>query len=98
MILILIIGQNNSRIEYSGFILATMNSKKLIKKEQLIKAFNYFDVDNNGSIDKNDIKNALLRNGKKIVNEEEIEKIIKEVDKNGKIIMSNFLKLFGFEE
>jgi Ca2+-binding EF-hand superfamily protein len=35
---------------------------------------------------------------KKIVNEDEIEKIIKEVDKNGKITMSNFLKLFGFEE
>jgi Ca2+-binding EF-hand superfamily protein len=78
--------------------MATMNSKKLLKKEQLIKAFNYFDVDNNGSIDKNDIKNALLRNGKKIINEDEIEKIIKEVDKNGKITISNFLKLFGFEE
>ena len=90
--------QNNSRIEYSEFIMATMNSKKLIKKEQLIKAFNYFDVDNNGSIDKNDIINALLRNGKKIINEDEIEKIIKEVDKNGKITISNFLKLFGFEE
>ena len=76
--------------------------KKNIKKEKLLQAFKYFDIDDSGYIDAGDLKKALLRCGKKIVNEEEIEKIIEEVNHdnritNGKISLDVFLHLFEVE-
>ena len=87
------------KIDYSEFLIASMNQKKNIKKEKLIQAFKYFDIDDSGYIDSADLKNALLRCGKKIVNEEEIEKIIDEVniDNQKKISLETFMKLFEVE-
>ena len=91
--------QMKGKIDYSEFLIASMNQKKNIKKEKLIQAFKYFDIDDSGYIDSADLKNALLRCGKKIVNEEEIEKIIDEVniDNQKKISLETFMKLFEVE-
>lgn len=94
--------QIKGKIDYSEFLVACMNQKKNIKKEKLLQAFKYFDIDDSGYIDAGDLKKALLRCGKKIVNEEEIEKIIEEVNHdnritNGKISLDVFLHLFEVE-
>ncbi len=87
-------------IDYIDFIVASMDQKLYLKKEKLIQAFKYFDVDDSGYIDKSDIKNALLRSGKKIVNENDIDQMMKEIKINnqGKISMGDFLKLFDISE
>ena len=87
-------------IDYIDFIVASMDQKLYLKKEKLIQAFKYFDVDDSGYIDKSDIKNALLRSGKKIVNENDIDQIMKEIKINnqGKISVGDFLKLFDISE
>ena len=61
-----------------------------------MSAFKYFDVDESGFIDANDLKNALLRSGKKILNSKEIDKMIEEVTQKNqeKISLEDFLKLF----
>jgi len=84
------------KIEYTDFIVASINQKKLIDKEKLVTAFKYFDVDDSGFIDASDVKKALLRSGKNIIHDEEIEKIIEEVTsfEMPKISLEDFLKLF----
>ena len=87
-------------IDYINFIMASMDTKLYLKKEKLIQAFKYFDVDDSGYIDKSDIKNALLRSGKKIVHENDIDQMMKEVKVNnqGKISLNDFLKMFDIPE
>lgn len=87
------------KIEYNEFLIACMDQKKNMRKEKLEAAFKYFDIDNSGYIDSTDIKNALLRSGQKIVNEEAITSIVEEVchDNKGKISFEIFLKMFEFE-
>lgn len=91
--------QNNGKLDYSEFIVASINQKKFVDKEKLISAFKYFDVDDSGYIDAGDLKNALLRSGKKIINNEGVDKMIEEVaDKNQlKISLIEFLNLFGMK-
>ena len=92
--------EQNGVIDYSHFLMASINQKKNLKKEKLIQAFKYFDIDDSGFIDKSDIQNATLRSGKKIVNETDIDNMMKEVkaDHKGKISLEEFLKLFGINE
>jgi calcium-dependent protein kinase len=88
----------SERLDYSEFIIACLNQKTFIDKEKLVLAFKYFDVDDSGYICSSDIKNAMLRSGKQIINTEEIDKIIEEVNQNTeKISLEEFLKLFGYE-
>jgi calcium-dependent protein kinase len=88
----------NERLDYSEFLIACLNQKTFIDKEKLVLAFRYFDVDDSGYICSSDIKNAMLRSGKQIINTEEIDKIIEEVNQNTeKISLEEFLKLFGYE-
>ena len=90
---------NNERLDYSEFLIASLNQKTFIDKEKLISAFKYFDVDDSGYIDSTDIKNAMLRSGKQVINTEDIDKIIEEVNQtNKKISLEEFLKIFGYEK
>ena len=72
---------NKLTLSYSEFIICCMNIKNIINKDKLKHAFNYFDIDNSGVIDFNDVRNAMLRYGKKVVNDEDVYKMIKEVTK-----------------
>ena len=89
-------------IDYSKFLLSSKDAKLYLKKEKLIQAFKYFDVDNSWFIEKNDIKNVLSRNGNQIYNDNEIEIMMKEIkikcnDKDN-ISLNDFLKLFDIYE
>ena len=91
--------KDEGKLDYSEFLMCGLNQKKFLNKEKLISAFKYFDIDNNGNICSSDIKNAMLRSGREIINEEEIDKIISEVSQNQKsVTLEEFLKMFGYDE
>ena len=90
----------NGRIEYTDFIVASINQKKFLDKDRLILAFKYFDVDDSGFIDDSDVKKAMLRSGKNIIHDEDVQKMLEEVTSIDfpKISMGDFLKLFDIQE
>ena len=69
-------------LNYTEFIMCCLNLKEVLKIDKLESAFRYFDINNDGFIDANDIKKDMLRFGKKILNDNDVKKIIKEVEKN----------------
>lgn len=91
---------NKGKLDYSDFLVATLDKNRYVTKERLIEAFKYFDIDDSGTIDSLDIKNAFLRSGKEVLNHNEVNKIMKEIIKeegNDRITLAEFLKLFGYE-
>ena len=46
-------------IDYTEFVMATVNEKKLLTKERLKMAFQMFDKDGNGSLSPSEIKDFL---------------------------------------
>ena len=95
-------------IDYTEFLMAGVNREQLLSEGNLTKAFNYFDINNSGFIENEDLYNCLLRNGKKCINTKDINFFIYEVlkdldDKKGydkdseiftKICKDDFLKIF----
>jgi calcium-dependent protein kinase len=71
----------SGEIDYSEFVVATMDKRKLLSNEKLEQAFNLFDKDKSGSISANEIKD-VLGVGKNI-DEKVWNDIITEVDGNG---------------
>ena len=71
----------SGEIDYSEFVVATMDKKKLLSNEKLETAFNLFDKDNSGSISADEIKD-VLGVGKNI-DEKVWNDIVLEVDGNG---------------
>jgi calcium-dependent protein kinase len=71
----------SGEIDYSEFVVATMDKRKLLSNEKLEAAFNLFDKDNSGSISANEIK-EVLGVGKNI-DEKIWNDIVLEVDNNG---------------
>jgi calcium-dependent protein kinase len=71
----------SGELDYSEWIVATMDKKKLLSNEKLEAAFNLFDRDGSGSISANEIKD-VLGVGKNI-DEKIWNQIISEVDNNG---------------
>lgn len=65
-------------IDYSEFLMATMNEQQLMSKEKLKQAFRMFDKDNSGTISRDEIKEALGN-----LDEEVADKMISEVDADG---------------
>lgn len=49
----------NGAINFNEFISATLNSNISKDYERIVKAFDFFDLDNDGLIDENELKNAL---------------------------------------
>lgn len=71
----------SGEIDYSEFVVATINKRKLLSNEKLEAAFNLFDKDGSGSISAIEIK-EVLGVGKSI-DEKVWNDIIMEVDGNG---------------
>uniref|UniRef100_A0A7S3K8N7 Calcium-dependent protein kinase n=1 Tax=Euplotes crassus TaxID=5936 RepID=A0A7S3K8N7_EUPCR len=65
-------------IDYSEFLIATMNMQQLMSKQHLKQAFKMFDKDNSGTISKEEIKEALGN-----LEEDIVDVIVSEVDDNG---------------
>ena len=72
---------NSCYIDYSEFIMATMNEKKNMSEEKLVSAFKIFDTDNSGTISPDEIKSVLGTAGN--LSDEAVQSIIKQVDENG---------------
>ena len=49
----------SGEIDYSEWIVATMDKRKLITEEKLQQAFSMFDRDGGGSISSNEVKEVL---------------------------------------
>ena len=71
----------NGEIDYSEFVVATMNEKNLLSNNKLQTAFKMFDKDGGGSISTDEIK-QVLSFGQNL-DEDVINTIIKQVDENG---------------
>ena len=71
----------NGEIEYSEWIVATTDKKKLLTNEKLQLAFKVFDKDGGGTISSSEIR-EVLGVGKNI-DEKVWNDIVKEVDPNG---------------
>ena len=80
-------------IDYSEFVIATMNEKQLLTNEKLTAAFKMFDKDDSGSISKDEIKAALSQGGEGQITDEQLSKIVGEVDDNddGEISLEEFI-------
>lgn len=71
----------SGEIDYSEWIVATTDKKRLLSNEKLEAAFNLFDKDGSGSISANEVKD-VLGVGKNI-DEKVWNDIVMEVDANG---------------
>ena len=71
----------SGEIDYSEFVVATMNEKNLLSNNKLQTAFKMFDKDGGGSISTDEIK-QVLSFGQNL-DEDVIQTIIKQVDENG---------------
>lgn len=78
-------------IDYSEFIMATMNEKKNISEEKLRASFKTFDKDGNGTISADEVKAVLGTQ----LSDEAVDNIIKQVDENddGEIQFEEFCNL-----
>ena len=90
----------NGAINYSEFIAATMN--ELITKDanKMEAAFNYFDKDKNGVIDREDLKQLLRLNTEMSFDDQVIDEVVDEWDYNGdgKIDISEFYKWMSLKD
>lgn len=71
----------SGEIDYSEFVVATMNEKNLISNNKLQTAFKMFDKDGGGSISTDEIK-QVLSFGQNL-DEKVVNQIIEQVDANG---------------
>lgn len=72
---------NNGTIEFGEFVAAAMKQEDLNSVKRLQDAFNAFDQDKNGSIDKKELMQVFAFSDD--YNLEAIEEMIREVDDNG---------------
>lgn len=70
----------NGVIEYTEFVMATMNQKNVSSEDKLKAAFNMFDKDGSGTISPDEIREVLGFDS--TISQEELNKIIEEVDEN----------------
>lgn len=72
---------NDGTINFSEFVTVTIEKGRLLSEEMLRKAFNMFDIDGNGYITIDELKETIPIDGK---NSDEIwEEIMNEVDFDG---------------
>lgn len=92
---------NTGAIDFTEFLLATVNHKKLLSQERLTQVFKMFDTDNSGTISRDEIKTffSMGQEGKQSNNENDefVMELIEEVDKNGdgEISFSEFKEMMS---
>ena len=50
---------HSGEIDYNEFIIASMNKQRMISRERLEQAFHAFDIDGNGTISSDELKQML---------------------------------------
>ena len=85
----------NGKINYTEFLVATLDVKSFLDDNKLKALFNQFDTDGSGQITKENIITAMNKMGHEI-NQEELDQIMKEHDleKNGIISYIEFKAIF----
>jgi calcium-dependent protein kinase len=85
---------NNGYIDYTEFLAGCMRSKIYLKEDHLRSAFEYFDIDQSGTITVEELK-KVLSNDEMGIPEREIEELIREVDKDNdnQIDYNEFLEM-----
>ena len=87
--------ENNKKIDYSAFLIMSLDPSLYLGKDILEKVFNYFDVDKSNWVDARDIENVLVRFGHSGVNLTGIESSIKNITGGReKMFLDDFIKLF----
>jgi calcium-dependent protein kinase len=84
----------NGFVNYSEFLTATVNRKQAFSRERVQEVFNIFDVNKDGKISLEELKEALGGEGK---NDSYFRKIIMEADTNGdgEIDLDEFIDLMS---
>ena len=86
-------------INYTTFIAGTMDRRLFFNKEKLWQCFKHFDVDNTNAITIPNLREAMARDGRKML-QKELEDMLREVDlkENDMIDFDEFLRLMNVEE
>lgn len=71
----------NGFIDYTEFIMATIDEKLLVTSQRLKVAFNLIDTDDSGALSADEIKDILCFDS--TVDPAQVDSIIKEIDENG---------------
>ena len=71
----------NGTIDYTEFVMATMEEQNLITDQRLRQAFELFDADKSGDLSPEEIKDILCFDSS--VDPAEVDRRIAEVDENG---------------
>jgi len=70
-------------IDYTEFVMATINRQKLLSKERLEAVFKLFDKDGNGYLTADELREIFNPGNAKDIDEKVWAELIKEVDQNG---------------
>ena len=71
----------NGAIDFSEWCVATIDKNELLSNENLKEAFDFFDTNNNGTIDANEISRVL---GYNLLKERKLwREVVSDVDTNG---------------
>ena len=69
-------------LKWPEFVEIAMDHEKLVHRQNLEKAFKYFDLDNSGTIEANEIKDILGRINQDLAVDESVQKIFEKIDQN----------------
>ncbi len=85
------------KINYTEFVAATLDKKKILNNVKLFATFKHFDIDNSGWITVANLKEVMARAGRKIMNEV-LKGWINENDnmRDGQINFEEFYKMKKF--
>ena len=84
-------------LDYTDFLMCAYDKNYLLTEKKLELAFQYFDVDNSGIIEIHDVKDAMLRFGKNVVDSDDTKKLIMEITKDENvesIELQKFIEMF----
>ena len=84
-------------LDYTDFLMCAYDKNYLLTEKKLELAFQYFDVDNSGIIQIHDVKDAMLRFGKNVVDSDDTKKLIMEITKDENvesIELQKFIEMF----
>lgn len=82
----------NGYIDYTEFVVAAIDKKKLLSKENIQASFDAFDQNRNGSISVEELKSML---GTASLRDDLWNELLKEVDqdKNGEVNLAEFVNM-----
>ena len=85
----------NGKINYTEFLVATLDVKTFLDKSKLQALFNQFDTDGSGEITKDNIITAMNKLGHSIT-QKELDEVMRQHDtlKNGVITLKEFEAIF----